>query len=370
MKNYVAPDLNNLMQILKDDIMTSIKCLTIGEVQDFDPKNRTITAKIVIATLGTDMDLKVSNNEEEGLQYPLLYEVPVLDCEYFSPPIHEGDYCLLIFCDRNIDGWLVEDEYDNPPRDGRKHDINDAFAWFGIGNYQVSTFIRPDDYEPPHDLPEICDCPIPKYGYQPDYARMRYDCGEIDLGPEPTRNAGVTIVARDYTNVAVYAEGSDGNDSAGNIMLFPTNSVHVNNGLVNLVVHGDSDTVLDPTDESSGVDNPPIDQAGGGKISFFNNKVTKTIGEDPEKPDNWWAGKTVPVSDMYRIMAKTKELISSTLDEFTEVYKLINNLYKTKQSGQGQDTTYQPTKLADGDIMDLKARYCGLFAPADPIEEE
>ena len=344
MKNYTTPDLNSLLQILKNDIMASIRTMTIGRVIDFDAKKRTITAEVCIAPTAVQLNPDISSRYG-GLEYPILYEVPVLDCEYFEPPIHEDDYCLLIFCERNIDNWLVQDDGYSSPRDDRMHSIADAFAWFGIGNYLNSTFIKPDGYEPPADLPSICDCPIPKYGYQPDLARVRYDAGEINLGLEPKMNGGVTIVARDYTNVNMYAEGSAGNDTAGNINMFPTNSVNVNNGNVIFRVHGDSDEGPDPTNEASGVDNPPTIKVGG-KITMFriNPNNTKVIGEDPEKPDNWWAGKKVYLGDIYRIFAQIKAVL---------------DLHDAELGGIGQ-----------GAIMDLKSRYVDLFQPADPIEED
>lgn len=359
MKNYVTPNLDNLFSIFKNDVFSNLRTLTIGRVLAFDEEKRTIDAEILITPTSVQINEEVILGGE--LEYPKLYEVPVLDCEYFAPPIHEGDYCLLIFAERNIDNWLVKDNTDVPPRNDRMHSIADAFAWFGIGNFQKSTFITPEGYEPPHDLPSVCDCPIPKYGYNQDYARMRYDCGEIDLGAEPTRNGGVTIVARDYTNINMFAEGSDGNQWAGNIMMFPTNSVHINNSLCQVTVHGDSDIVFDPNNENSGT-TKPIDPAGGGKISIFNDKASKVIGDDPEKPNNWWAGKKVYISDIYRIFAQCKALLDSTYEEFVEVYNYIAGLHST--------TPKEPTKLTEEGIMDFKQRYSSLFAPADPEEGE
>ena len=298
-------------------------------------------AKILITPTSVQLNEEVSNRPD-GMEYPTLYQVPVLDCEYFAPPIHIDDYCLLIFAERNIDNWLVQDDMYAPPRDERMHSIADAFAWFGIGNFQRSSFIAPEGYEPPAGLPEICDCPIPKYSYQPNFARMRYDCGDINLGYEPNLNAGVVLCARDYTNITMYAEGSAGNSGAGNVLAFPTNSFAVNNGAVNFVVHGDSDEGPDPTNEASGVDTPPTINIGG-KISMYNTSLTKKIGDDPEKPDNWWAGKTVPISDIYRIFAQIKAIL---------------DLHDGELGGIASDA-----------IMDLKNRYFKLFAPADPIEE-
>ena len=351
MKNYTIPDLNNVFEILKNDVYAGLRTLTIGKVLEFNKEKRTVNAQIIITPTCVQLNEKVSNREG-GMEYPTLTDVPVLDCEYFSPPIHEGDYCLLIFAERNIDNWLVRDDTDLPPRDQRMHSIADAFAWFGIGNYRNSTFIAPDGYEPPAGLPEICDCPLPKYGYEQDFARFRYDKGEIDLGHDFTRNAGVVICARDYTNITMYAEGSNGDDTAGNILMFPSNSVSVNNGLVKFDVHGDSDTGYDPTNEASGVDNPPEIKIGG-KISMWNPTLTKTIGTDPKKPNNWWAGKTVPISDVYRIFAQCKACLDLILDDLTAL---------------GEEHGYTPTLTIEA-IMDFKNRYFSLFAPADPIEE-
>ena len=360
MKNYVTPNLDNLFSIFKNDVFSNLRTLTIGRVLAFDEEKRTIDAEILITPTSVQINEEVILGGE--LEYPKLFEVPVLDCEYFAPPIHEGDYCLLIFAERNIDNWLVKDNTDVPPRNDRMHSISDAFAWFGIGNYLKSTYITPEGYEPPHDLPSICDCPIPKYGYQKDLARARYDCGEIDLGLEPVMNGGITMVARDYTNINMYAEGSDGNQFAGNINMFPTNSVNINNSLCNVVVHGDSDIVFDPNNENSGT-NPPYDEAGGGKISIYNDKYKKIIGDDPDKPYNWWAGKKVALSDIYRIFAQCKALLDSTYEEFVEVYKYIADLHDI-------NPPKEPTKLTEEGIMDFKQRYSALFAPADPEEGE
>lgn len=358
MKNYVTPNLDNLFNILKNDIFSNLRTLTIGRVLAFDDKKRTVDAEILITPTSVQINEEVLLGDK--LEYPKLYEVPVLDCEYFAPPIHKDDYCLLIFAERNIDNWLVKDNTDVPPRNDRMHSIADAFAWFGIGNYLKSTYIEPEGYEPPHDLPGLLDCPIPKYGYQSDYARIRYDKGEIDVGWEPTRNGGVTIVARDYTNINMFAEGSDGNDGAGNIQFFPTNSFRIMNSFCNVFVHGDSDIVFDPNNEDSGTE-PPYDKAGGGKISIFNDKYKKIIGDDPDKPNNWWAGKKVALSDIYRIFAQCKALLDSTYGEFVEVYKYIAALHDI-------NPPKEPTKLTEEGIMDFKQRYSSLFAPADPEE--
>ena len=351
MKNYVIPDLNNVLKILKNDIYAGLRTLTIGRVVAFDAEKRTVDAEILITPTSVQLNEEISNRAD-GMEYPTLYQVPVLDCEYFAPPIHADDYCLLIFAERNIDNWLVEDFADTEPRDMRMHSIADAFAWFGIGNFLKSTYIAPEGYEPPPNIPEICDCPLPKYGYQPDFARFRYENGEVDLGYEPVKNAGVTICARDYTNIAMFAEGSAGNDSAGNIMMFPTNSVHINNSLVNFVVHGDSDEGPDPTNEASGVDTPPTINIGG-KISMYNPTLTKTIGTDPDKPNNWWAGKTVAISDIYRVFAQCKACLDLILDDLTAL---------------GEEHGYTPTLTLEA-IMDFKNRYFSLFAPADPLED-
>ena len=53
------------------------------------------------------------------------YHMPV------SFEIHEGDACLVVFADRDIDAWFETGEPEIPPS-GRMHSLSDGFAFVGF----------------------------------------------------------------------------------------------------------------------------------------------------------------------------------------------------------------------------------------------
>lgn len=67
--------------------------------------------------------------------YPLLTKVPFVVLgggnSHITFPIAVGDYCLLFFCDYEIDRWWLTGE-GQPSVIDRRHNISDAFALVGV----------------------------------------------------------------------------------------------------------------------------------------------------------------------------------------------------------------------------------------------
>ncbi len=67
--------------------------------------------------------------------YPLLTKVPFVVLgggnSHITFPIAVGDYCLLLFCDYEIDRWWLTGE-GQPSVIDRRHNISDAFALVGV----------------------------------------------------------------------------------------------------------------------------------------------------------------------------------------------------------------------------------------------
>ena len=95
---------------LKQDILSSLHCALPGMVVSFDAENQ--TAEIRLA--------------KKGL--PVLHGVPVFLPVPFE--IHEGDACLVVFADHDIDAWLVSGE-EREPESRRMHSMSDGFAFVG-----------------------------------------------------------------------------------------------------------------------------------------------------------------------------------------------------------------------------------------------
>ena len=75
------------------------------------------------------------NNQGHVADYPLLLDCPVVVLQgggaYIDLPIAEGDYCLVLFNDRNIDTWWDTGNV-VVPRNRRKHSLSDGIALVGI----------------------------------------------------------------------------------------------------------------------------------------------------------------------------------------------------------------------------------------------
>ena len=104
------------LQALKQEIFESLHCALPGKVVSFDADSQTVVIQPAVRT-GSDVDL------------PLLRDVPV-----FMPvpiEVHEGDACLVIFADRDIDAWFESGEAEVPPS-SRMHSLSDGFAFVGF----------------------------------------------------------------------------------------------------------------------------------------------------------------------------------------------------------------------------------------------
>jgi len=139
-----------LLQTWKEEIMSSIHCALPGTVVSFDPETQTaVIQPAVIREVERQGRFSRSTacnyeNDSTFLQpssatgggwrnalvpLPLLRDVPVFMPVPFE--VHEGDACLVIFADRDIDAWFESGETEVPPS-GRMHSLSDGFAFVGF----------------------------------------------------------------------------------------------------------------------------------------------------------------------------------------------------------------------------------------------
>ena len=105
-----------LLQTWKEEIMSSIHCALPGTVVSFDEESQTAVIQPAVKS-------------SSGIELPLLRDVPVFMPVSFE--INEGDACLVIFADRDIDSWFETGEAEVPPS-GRMHSLSDGFAFVGF----------------------------------------------------------------------------------------------------------------------------------------------------------------------------------------------------------------------------------------------
>lgn len=104
------PSLKDLLDLLKNNIMLTLACHHIGTVQSFDSSVQ--TAKVTINYKKTYFNKNAITNVYEPVlvDYPILIDCPVIvlggGSTSLTFPIAQGDECLVLFNDRDMDNWF------------------------------------------------------------------------------------------------------------------------------------------------------------------------------------------------------------------------------------------------------------------------
>ena len=252
----VKQTLNDTLKELQQEIFENINCVKVGKIVSFDPEKK--VANVAINFYNYEGKPETIYRNECELENPIIEELPVIgNC--FHQPIIEGMSVLCLFNDKNIDNWFYDDST-NSPRNNRKHDVSDGFVLCGLDNMINNSFEKPSWWEPIPDLPKVCDCPIPHWGYDNEHAQLRYGAGDVSVGYD-----GVTICGRDYMDVKIFAEG-------GLVGIYPMGNFEINNSVGRFIAHGKGYSWFDYENAL-------------GKFSLFNGSYTKP-NDEPELADS------------------------------------------------------------------------------------
>lgn len=121
------PNLTQTIQSATVKTASELNCMRIGIVQSFNPQD--LTVEVLIA------NKKVIGLNQDGTQVLRDYTPITAKVCYCNPyetfPINQGDECILLFSDREIESWFINGDV-NPEGYPRMHDLTDAVAIFGI----------------------------------------------------------------------------------------------------------------------------------------------------------------------------------------------------------------------------------------------
>jgi len=124
-QTIIPPDLDDLLAESRNVVFSNFNCVQVGELQKVND-DQTVEIKIQFLR-------RIS--EEKTEKYPLLVDCPYVVISgggsFLDMPIKKGDYCIVLFNDRNIDDWWDTANV-AVPSDTRKHSISDGFALVGI----------------------------------------------------------------------------------------------------------------------------------------------------------------------------------------------------------------------------------------------
>lgn len=121
--------LSDVLNAHKRDILITMNCHAIGEIESFDTAKQTATVKISYS-----MQIYENNNLVQK-DYPILLDCPVMTYtgggSGITMPIAQGDSCLVLFNDRDIDNWF-QGGGSKILASGRVHSLSDAIIFVGI----------------------------------------------------------------------------------------------------------------------------------------------------------------------------------------------------------------------------------------------
>lgn len=121
----LPPDLDDLFDIVKTETFANLNCIQIGKIESVN-----------ISEQSAEIELQVKRRVNGSIiNYPLLIDCPVIVLQgggaYVDFPVAAGDFCLVLFNDRDIDNWWLA-ATSKEPRTLRKHSLSDGFALVGI----------------------------------------------------------------------------------------------------------------------------------------------------------------------------------------------------------------------------------------------
>jgi Phage protein Gp138 N-terminal domain len=129
------PQLKDLLDLLKKDILLSLNSHHIGTVQSFDPDDQTIEATINYKKTFYELDSATGLYNPVLLDYPLLLDCPAIvlggGSAALTFPIQQGDECLVLFNDRDLDNWFAGAS-NGAVASPRLHSFSDGIVLVGL----------------------------------------------------------------------------------------------------------------------------------------------------------------------------------------------------------------------------------------------
>lgn len=131
-----SPSLADVLEFAKRDTMMNLVAHHTGTIQSFDPDKQTAQVSINYKKTYFNLDPATQQYVPVLEDYPTLIDVPVIFLgggkASLTFPVKQGDECLLLFNDRDIDTWFSSGQTNAPVATPRLHSIADGFALVGL----------------------------------------------------------------------------------------------------------------------------------------------------------------------------------------------------------------------------------------------
>ncbi len=129
------PTLRDFANLVKKELALALYCHQIGTVQSFDASVQTAKVTINYKKTYYNLDPVTGLYTPVLVDYPLLVDCPVIclggGTSSLTFPIKQGDECLVLFNDRDMDNWL-QGGSGSAVATNRLHSFSDAIILVGI----------------------------------------------------------------------------------------------------------------------------------------------------------------------------------------------------------------------------------------------
>ena len=123
----VQPDLRATLDAFKVEILYDLNSHEVGQIVSFNPTTQTASVQIMVKARILD----------QIRSYPVLTDCPVFSVSggagCLTMPVAAGDPCLVLFNDRDMDGWFATG-IEAEPNTTRAHSLSDGLVLVGFRN--------------------------------------------------------------------------------------------------------------------------------------------------------------------------------------------------------------------------------------------
>lgn len=129
------PQLIDLLNLYRKNILLDFNCHHIGTIQSFDPEFQTVSVTINYKKTSFTFNPTTFSYEPVLSNYPIIAVAPAIilggGTTAFTPPISAGDECLVLYNDRDLDNWFTSGA-GSPNATARLHNFADALVIVGL----------------------------------------------------------------------------------------------------------------------------------------------------------------------------------------------------------------------------------------------
>lgn len=134
MEQVHEPELIDVLNLQKADVMKSINCHHIARIQSYDPATKTCKATIVYKK---NIKKSVNGKLQDALvDYPVVINCPVINHGGGKGgirfPIKSNDVALILFNDVDLDNWFIGKQANGATNTLRSHHFSDGIAIVGL----------------------------------------------------------------------------------------------------------------------------------------------------------------------------------------------------------------------------------------------